>query len=163
MAQKYIKNKVTSVKSPAYGKCFARPVYNKSFVETDEIAALIEKMTTVNHADVVAVLNGLGTCMSHYLKAGEKVRLKDIGYFKVGFSSIGVNSLEDVNANNIYNPRVLFVPETIHVPDATPHKVIKGGQEVWVRGYSAVKKMIEGITFEETHDNAMNVEPEPKP
>ena len=30
--------------------------------------------------------------MSYYLKAGEKIRLKDIGVFKVGFSSIGVNA-----------------------------------------------------------------------
>lgn len=163
MAQKYIKQKNTNTKSAAYGKYFAHAVYNKKFVETDELASLIEKMTTVNHADVVAVLNGLGTVMSHYLKAGEKVRLKDIGYFKVGFSSIGVNNVDQVSANCIYNVRVLFVPETVHIPDAEPRIVIKDGQAKVVRGYTAIKKMIEGISFEETHDNAMNVEPEPEP
>ena len=152
------------MKSTAFGKYFAYAVYNKKAVSTDELADLIEKMTTVNHADVVAVLNGLGTVMSHYLKAGEKVHLTDIGTFKVGFSSIGVNKAEDVTANNIYNPRVLFQPETTHIPNSEPKRVVsKENAEKIVRGYSIVKKMLEGITFEETHDNAMNVEPEPEP
>lgn len=164
MSQKYIKHKNNNMKSTAFGKYFAYAVYNKKSVGTDDLADLIEKMTTVNHADVVAVLNGLGNVMSHYLKAGEKVYLKDIGTFKVGFSSIGVNNAEDVTANNIFNPRVLFHPETVHIPNSEPKKVVtEGNGEKIVRGYSVVKKMIEGIVFEETHDNAMNVEPKPEP
>ena len=163
MAQKYVKYQNTNTKSAAYGKYFARAVYPKHWLETEDLATLIEGMTTVNHTDVVAVLNGLGTVMSYSLKRGEKIRLKDIGTFKVGFSSLGVNNVEDFNAKCIHHPRVLFVPETIHIPKGEPSLVIEDDKQKVKQPYTSVKKMLEGIVFEETYDNAMNVKPEPEP
>ena len=55
------------------------------------------------------------------------------------------------------------VPETIHIPNGEPTIVIKEGKQKIVQPYTSVKKMLEGIVFEETYDNAMNVKPEPEP
>ena len=42
MSQKYIKSKNNNTKSPAYGKYFAKAVYDEKFVETDDIADFIQ-------------------------------------------------------------------------------------------------------------------------
>ena len=75
---------------------------------------------------------------------------------KVGFSSIGVAKKEDCTASTISTRRVLFQPETVRV-------VV--GQEKKADGTIKLKyvnaiTLLKDVTFEETHDNSMNVEPE---
>ena len=101
MSQKYIKSKVKSVKSPAYGKYFAQAVYDEKFIETDELAAYIQQQASVKRSDIGAVLDELGDALKHYFELGQKVRIKGLGIFKVGFSSIGVTKLEDCTAATI--------------------------------------------------------------
>ena len=43
----------------------------------------------------------LGEAIKHFLELGQKVRLRGIGIFKVGFSSIGVKELVDCTASTI--------------------------------------------------------------
>ena len=164
MSQKYIKMQNKNRDSAAFGKYFATAVYDKKFVETDELASFIQQQASVKKSDIGAVLDELGEAMmdelgeamKHYFELGQKVRIKGLGIFKVGFSSIGVTKAEDVSAATITDRRVLFQPETERVIVGQEKKDGKVKQK-----YIVAKHLIKDVVFEETHDNAMNVEPEP--
>ena len=156
MSQKYIKMQNKNRDSAAFGKYFATAVYDKKFVETDELASFIQQQASVKKSDIGAVLDELGEAMKHYFELGQKVRIKGLGIFKVGFSSIGVTKAEDVSAATITDRRVLFQPETERVIVGQEKKEGKVKQK-----YIVAKHLIKDVVFEETHDNAMNVEPEP--
>ena len=156
MSQKYIKTQNKNRDSAAFGKYFATAVYDKKFVETDELASFIQQQASVKKSDIGAVLDELGEAMKHYFELGQKVRIKGLGIFKVGFSSIGVTKAEDVSAATITDRRVLFQPETERVIVGQEKKDGKVKQK-----YIVAKHLIKDVVFEETHDNAMNVEPEP--
>lgn len=159
MAQMYVKSQNKNSKSEAYNKWFLRAVYPKKAIGTAEIADFIQSQASVKRSDVIAVLNELGGALNHYLLLGERVQLKDIGSFKVGFSSLGVTDSDDATAHNIYGVRVLFQPETVRTAQ-TPTRDDQTGEII--RHYTTTKKMIEGITFEETHENAVT-SPTPTP
>ena len=156
MSQKYIKMQNKNRDSAAFGKYFATAVYDKKFVETDELASFIQQQASVKKSDIGAVLDELGEAMKHYFELGQKVRIKGLGIFKVGFSSIGVTKAEDVSSATITDRRVLFQPETERVIVGQEKKDGKVKQK-----YLVAKHLIKDVVFEETHDNAMNVEPEP--
>ena len=142
--------------SAAFGKYFATAVYDKKFVETDELASFIQQQASVKKSDIGAVLDELGEAMKHYFELGQKVRITGLGIFKVGFSSIGVTKAEDVSSATITDRRVLFQPETERIIVGQEKKDGKVKQK-----YIVAKHLIKDVVFEETHDNAMNVEPEP--
>jgi len=110
----------------------------------------------VKKSDIKAVLQELGEAFKHFFEMGQKIKLDGIGIFKVGFSSIGVNKLEDCGAQTITTRRVLFQPETT--------RVIVGQQKMSdgtvKQKYVNAIAMLKDVVFEETHDNAMNVEGE---
>ena len=93
--------------------------------------------------------------MKHFFEMGQKIKLDGIGIFKVGFSSIGVEKIEDCGAATISTRRVLFQPETSRV---VVGQETKGGK-VKLKYVNAIT-LLKDVVFEETHDNAMNVEPE---
>ena len=156
MSQKYIKMQNKNRDSAAFGKYFATAVYDKKFVETDELASFIQQQASVKKSDIGAVLDELGEAMKHYFELGQKVRIKGLGIFKVGFSSIGVTKAEDVSSATITDRRVLFQPETERIIVGQEKKDGKVKQK-----YIVAKHLIKDVVFEDTHDNAMNVEPEP--
>ena len=156
MSQKYIKSQNKNRDSAAFGKYFATAVYDNKFVETDDLATFIQQQATVKKSDIGAVLDELGEAMKHYFELGQKVRIKGLGIFKVGFSSIGVTKAEDVSSATITDRRVLFQPETERIIVGQEKKDGKVKQK-----YIVAKHLIKDVVFEETHDNAMNVEPEP--
>jgi hypothetical protein len=87
---------------------------------------------------------------------GQKIKLDGIGIFKVGFSSIGVTKLDDCGAQTITTRRVLFQPETTRVI-VGQQKMSDGSVK---QKYVNAITMLKDVVFEETHDNAMNVEGE---
>ena len=156
MSQKYIKTQNNNSYSQAYGKYYAQAVYDQKFIGTEELADFIQQQATVKRSDIKAVLDELGAAMKHYFELGQKVKLDGIGIFKAGFSSLGVAKVEDCTAATITTRRVLFQPET---------ERIVVGQEKKTDGtvklkYVNAKTLVKDVVFEETHDNAMNVEPE---
>ena len=155
MSQKYIKTQNKNTKSPAYGKYYVQAVYDEGFVGTDELAQFIQTQASVKKSDIIAVLTELGEAMKHYFEMGQKINLKGIGIFKVGFSSIGVNKLEDCGAASITTRRILFQPETQRV---VVGQTIKDG--VVKQKYVVAKTLLKDVVFEETHDNVMNIPPE---
>ncbi len=155
MSQKFIKSKNNNLRSTAYGKYFAKAVYDKGFIGTKQLAEFIQTQASVKRSDIVAVLDELGSAMKHFFELGQKVQLDGIGIFKVGFSSIGVGKAEDCGAQNITTRRVLFTPETTRVVT---------GQERRANGtvkqkYSIAKQLLKDVVFEEAHENTVPAEP----
>ena len=154
MSQKFIKSKNKNSFSQAFGKYFATAVYDNHFIGTEELSEFIQRQASVKKSDIKAVLQELGEAFKHFFEMGQKIKLDGIGIFKVGFSSIGVNKLEDCGAQTITTRRVLFQPETT--------RVIVGQQKMSdgtvKQKYVNAITMLKDVVFEETHDNAMNVE-----
>ena len=156
MSQKFIKSKNNNMRSNAFGKYFAKAVYDKGFIGTKQLAEFIQTQASVKRSDIVAVLDELGSAMKHFFELGQKVQLDGIGIFKVGFSSIGVEKAEDCGAQNITTRRVLFTPETARVVT---------GQERRANGtvkqkYSIAKQLLKDVVFEEAHENVVPVSEE---
>ena len=156
MSQKFIKSQNKNSSSQAFGKYFAQAVYDNHFVGTEELADFIQRQASVKKSDIKAVLQELGEALKHFFEMGQKIKLSGIGIFKVGFSSIGVTKLEDCGAQTITTRRVLFQPETTRVV-VGQQKTDDGSVK---QKYVNAITMLKDVTFEETHDNAMNVEPE---
>ena len=156
MSQKFIKSKNNNQYNAAYGKYFATAVYDSHFVGTDELAEFIQRQASVKKSDIKAVLQELGEAMKHFFEMGQKIKLDGIGIFKVGFSSIGVDKVEDCGASTISTRRVLFQPETTRVVTGQERKNGKVKQK-----YVNSITLLKDVVFEETHDNAMNAEPDP--
>ena len=154
MSQKFIKSQNKNSFSQAYGKYFAQAVYDNHFIGTEELADFIQRQASVKKSDIKAVLQELGEAFKHFFEMGQKIKLDGIGIFKVGFSSIGVNKLEDCGAQTITTRRVLFQPETTRVV-VGQQKLDNGTVK---QKYVNAITMLKDVVFEETHDNAMNVE-----
>jgi predicted histone-like DNA-binding protein len=156
MSQKFIKSQNNNTYTSAYGKYYATAVYDNHFIETEQLAEFIQTQASVKKSDIKAVLDELGSAMKHFFELGQKIKLDGIGIFKVGFSSIGVSKLEDCGANTITTRRVLFQPETERVV-VGQQKLTSGSVKL---KYVNAITLLKDVVFEETHDNAMNVEPE---
>jgi len=112
MSQKVQIYKNTSVGTKASGKFFVRAVYDKAFITTEELADYIQQQASVKRSDCKAVLDELGSAFKHYFELGQKIRLDNIGIFKVGVSSSPSDTLEACTAANVKNSRIIFSPET---------------------------------------------------
>ena len=154
MSQKFIKSQNKNSFSQAYGKYFAQAVYDNHFIGTEELSDFIQRQASVKKSDIKAVLQELGEAFKHFFEMGQKIKLDGIGIFKVGFSSIGVTKLEDCGAQTITTRRVLFQPETTRVV-VGQQKLDNGTVK---QKYVNAITMLKDVVFEETHDNAMNVE-----
>ena len=156
MSQKFIKSQNKNSFSQAFGKYFAQAVYDNHFIGTEELADFIQRQASVKKSDIKAVLQELGEAFKHFFEMGQKIKLDGIGIFKVGFSSIGVTKLDDCGAQTITTRRVLFQPETTRVI-VGQQKMSDGSVK---QKYVNAITMLKDVVFEETHDNAMNVEGE---
>ena len=157
MSQKYIKSQnKNSHNAMSYGKYYATAVYDNHFIGTEELAEFIQTQASVKKSDIKAVLDELGAAMKHYFELGQKVKLDGIGIMKVGFSSIGVARIEDCTSATITTRRVLFQPETERVVVGQEKKPDGSVKQKYVNAITLLKDVV----FEETHDNAMNAEPE---
>ena len=81
-----------------------------STIGIDELTREIAKLSTVNGADISAVLHGIVEVLPELLSKGNSVQLGDLGYFRVSISSNPSDSEEEVSAGNIRGSKVLFRP-----------------------------------------------------
>ena len=156
MSQKYIKRQNKNSHNVAFGKYYATAVYDSHFIGTEELADFIQRQASVKKSDIKAVLQELGEAMKHFFELGQKIKLDGIGIMKVGFSSIGVNKVEDCTSATITTRRVLFQPETERVVVGQEKKKDGTVKQKYVNAITLLKDVV----FEETHDNTMNVESE---
>ena len=156
MSQKFVKIKNNNKKNEkTYGKYYAKAVYDNHFIGTEELSDYIQNQASVKKSDIKAVLQELGEAFKHFFEMGQKIKLDGIGIFKVGFSSIGVDKIEDCGASTISTRRVLFLPETTRVVVGQTKKNGTVKQK-----YVNAITLLKDVVFEETHDNTMNAEPE---
>ena len=154
MSQKFIKSQNKIKDNKAFGKYFATAVYDNRFIETEQLAEFIQTQASVKKSDIKAVLDEMGSALKHFFEMGQKVKLDGIGIFKVGFSSIGVNKVEDCTASTITTRRVLFQPETERVVVGQEKKQNGSVKQRYINAITLLKDVV----FEETHDNTMNAE-----
>lgn len=79
-------------------------------LKLDDIVRRIEKTSTVSSSDIKAVLDALQHEVIEALRAGNSVRLGDLGSFRATLSSSGVETPENVSASLIKSVRVRFTP-----------------------------------------------------
>ena len=145
---KRVKNMNT--KSAAYGKYYVAPVYPKEFIGTKELSDFIQAQASVKRSDCVAVLDELGSALHHFLNLGQKVKLENIGIFKVGVSSAGSNSAALCTPANVKSKRVNFQPEVISSLKETKISE-KTGRQYQVFNRDAA--MLKDIAFEIAPDD----------
>ena len=148
MSQKVQIYKNKNSKSKSFGKYFVRAVYDKKFIETDSLADYIQAQASVKRSDCLAVLDELGSAMKHFFELGQKVRLKNIGIFKVGCSSSPSDTQEACTAGNVKSSRVLFQPETVSIATGETCGVTRGEVEYQQPVYDHPAFMLQGVRFE---------------
>jgi len=88
-------------------KFYARPV-NNGEVTLEDLASDISHSSSINEADVMAVLYSLVREIPRNISRGYIVRLGGLGSFRLGTNSTGSDSMEETTAANIFRKRVLF-------------------------------------------------------
>ena len=79
-------------------------------IDLREMAERIQATCTVHKSDVFAVLVALEDVITDALKAGEIVRLGDLGTLQIGISSKGAATEEDYSESLITKARINFRP-----------------------------------------------------
>lgn len=79
-------------------------------ITISEMSERIQRSSTVNGADVVAVLHALEEEMTDSFKRGEIVRLGDLGSFQVTLRSSGVEEQKNVKDSLIKGAHICFRP-----------------------------------------------------
>ena len=70
----------------------------------------IERISSVNRADILAVLSSLVQLIPEKLANSTIVELGDLGTFKTHVKSRGEDSEEDVSRNSVIGNKVIFTP-----------------------------------------------------
>lgn len=93
---------------------YPQSVLSGSAISTDRIAERLAEISTVSRSDVLAVLGNLASVMADYMALGKSVKIDGLGtfYFTAVANGTGVETPEEVNANQITGVRVRFIPET---------------------------------------------------
>ena len=111
MSVLYRLSKVTSPKAKGYGKWYPRAVITQT-VDTEQLAAIMQRNCTLKKADIVAVISELIETMADQLQDSKRVKLNGFGSFKIGIRGEGADSAADFSiSKNIKGLHVLFQPE----------------------------------------------------
>jgi predicted histone-like DNA-binding protein len=75
-----------------------------------QIAADIEKISSLSRGDISSVLQNVVDQVPIYLLDGQSVSLGELGTFRISFSSEGVDTPDAFNVNKIKNIKIIFTP-----------------------------------------------------
>ena len=78
----------------------------------DQLTKSIEKISTVNGADIRAVLYALVDVIADDLSNSQIVRLGDLGSLRLNVSSEGMDKETEVSAASIKSTKLVFTPGT---------------------------------------------------
>jgi predicted histone-like DNA-binding protein len=95
---------------PSEPKKFYANMKNDGEITLKQLSKRIGTMSTVNSADVLAVLDTLLQVMQDELSQGRIVRFGEFGSFAVSLSSMGKEKEEEVNATAVKAAKLLFKP-----------------------------------------------------
>ncbi len=85
-------------------------VKSTGHADTNEVAKVIARMSTISTADTMAMLEAFLTVVPDLLTEGKIVELGEFGTFRLGISSDGAAQAGDVNADSITEAHVIFTP-----------------------------------------------------
>ena len=81
-------------------------------MDTEQLAAIMQRNCTLKKADIVAVISELIETMADQLQDSKRVKLNGFGSFKIGIRGEGADSAADFSTSkNIKGLHVLFQPE----------------------------------------------------
>lgn len=94
------------------GKWYPRSITASKY-ETKDVAERLAAMSTVSLSDAYAVLVGLGEVLGDMMQMGNSVKLDGLGtFYLVGKANgEGVDTPEEVSANQFGKVKVAFIPE----------------------------------------------------
>ena len=92
-------------------KFYASPVQGRELT-LDDLTKAIEKTSTVNGADIRAVLYAMVEEAVVGLSEGRIIRFGDLGSFRITLSSEGKATAEEVTASAVKKAGVIFTPGT---------------------------------------------------
>ena len=105
------------------GKFYAKAV-TVGTTETEELATIMQRNSTVKRSDIKAVIEELIETMADQLKQGRRVKLNGLGTFKLGLKSGPADSLATFNAReHVKGLKVLFTPESSKDSSGSKSKV----------------------------------------
>ena len=90
-------------------KYYASPVHDRE-ISLDGLTKAIEKTSTVNGADIRAVLYAMVEEAVNGLADGRIIRLGDLGSLRITLSSEGKETAEEVTATSVKKAGVIFTP-----------------------------------------------------
>jgi len=90
-------------------KFYASPVHDRA-ISLDGLTKAIEKTSTVNGADIRAVLYAMVEETVNGLSDGRIIRLGDLGSLRITLSSEGKDTAEEVTASSVKKAGVIFTP-----------------------------------------------------
>ena len=98
----------------ANGKWYPQAVQVDEPFTTEDLADRLAEISTVSRADVYAVLGNLPGVMADMMAQGRSVRMDGLGTFRytINAQKQGVDTPEEVGAEQIVGVRVRYVPET---------------------------------------------------
>lgn len=88
---------------------YPAPVFGEQVGE-DELMDEISFASSVNQSDVRSVIYNLLELLPRHLMHGDSVNLEKFGIFRMSFESYGSEKEDDVSAENITRPKILFRP-----------------------------------------------------
>jgi len=110
MALKYKLVQKGNPSDPAAPKKYYANAANAGNVTLRELANEIAEISTVGHADTVAVIESLLQLIPRHVTAGKIVRLGDFGSFGVRLSTEGAETEAAFNAKLIKHLKMYFRP-----------------------------------------------------
>ena len=111
MAVYYRKYQSQSKDEKKAGKWYAHAQVMQ-VIGTREISDEIQQNVSVKRSDVIAVLAELSNVIKRNLLAGNRVKIDDVGSFKISIRTKGAISADKFGADNILGTKVIFQPES---------------------------------------------------
>jgi len=90
-------------------KFYAIPVQGKE-ITLEGLTRSIEKTSTVNGADIRAVLYAMVRAAVSGLEDGRIIRLGDLGSLRMTLSSEGKDSAEEISPASVKKTKIIFTP-----------------------------------------------------
>jgi predicted histone-like DNA-binding protein len=100
-------------KAKVNNKWYPRSITVGKPVSTDNVADKLAELSTVTRGDAYAIMKNLGSVMASYMAAGRTVKLEGVGtfYYTAKANKQGVDTADEVSADQIKAVRVRFIPE----------------------------------------------------
>ena len=94
-------------------KWYPRSITVGKPVSTDNVADKLAELSTVTRGDAYAIMKNLGSVMASYMASGRTVKLEGVGtfYYTAKANKQGVDTADEVSADQITAVRVRFIPE----------------------------------------------------